>query len=78
MTAYISKMTESLPMRSDDGLNPGELMDQIDAFPVHTIDYANGEVLRESSLDSVEERDLDDAMFRVPDGYRRRDPFAGR
>lgn len=78
MAAYITKMTESLPMRSDDGLNPGELMDQIDGFPVHTIDYANGEVLRESLLDSVEERDLDEAMFRAPDGYRRRDPFAGR
>ena len=78
MAAYITKMTESLPMRSDDGLNPGELMDQIGGFPVHTIDYDNGEVIRESSLDSVEERDLDEAMFRAPDGYRRRDPFAGR
>ncbi len=78
MAAYITKMTESLPMRSDDGLNPGELMDQIDGFPVHTIDYANGEVLSESSLDSIEERDLDEAMFQVPDGYRRRDPFGGR
>jgi len=78
MAAYITKMTESLPMRSDDRINPGELMDEIDGFPVHTIDYKNGVVARETSLDSVTEQDLDEGMFAAPEGYRRQDPFGSR
>lgn len=75
MAAYITKMTESMPMGSDDRINPGELMDEIDGFPVHTIDYENGAVVGETSLDSVTEQDFDEGMFAVPEGYRRQDPF---
>jgi hypothetical protein len=78
MAAYITKMTESMPMSSDDRINPGELMDEIDGFPVHTIDYENGVVVRETSLDSVTEQDLDEGMFAAPEGYRRQDPFGPR
>lgn len=74
MAAYMTKITESMPMRSDDRMNPGELMDKIDGFPVHTIDYENGVIVRETSLDSVTEQDLDEGMFAPPEGYRRRDP----
>ena len=75
MAAYMTKMTESMPMGSDDRINPGELMDEIDGFPVHTIDYENGAVVGETSLDSVTEQDLDEGMFAAPEGYRRQDPF---
>lgn len=78
MAAYIKKLTESMPMVSNDGLNPGELMEQIDGFPVHTIDYQNGKVLREMSLDSVAEQELERDMFSAPKGYRRQDPFSQR
>lgn len=78
MAAYITKMTESMPMRSDDRINPGELMAEIDGFPVHTIDYENGAVVRETWLDSVTEQDLDEGMFAAPEGYRRQDPFGSR
>ncbi len=59
MAAYMTKMTESMPMGSDDDINPGELMNEIDGFPVHTIDYENGTVMGETSLDSVTEQDFD-------------------
>jgi hypothetical protein len=78
MAAYMTKMTESMPMRPKEGLNPGELMDQINGFPVHTIDYDNGRVARETSLDSATEQDLDQGMFAAPEGYRRQDPFGQR
>jgi len=78
MAAYITKMTESLPMRPAGQSNPGELMDQIDGFPIHTVDYANGQIVQEVSLDSVEEQDLDDELFGAPEGYRKQDPFRGR
>lgn len=78
MAAFLTKLTESLPMRSGNELNPGELMEQIGGFPVHTLDYENGQVVRESSLESVGEQDLDAAIFAAPEGYREQDPFSGR
>ena len=78
MAAYIEKLTESMPMRPGGQLNPGELMEQIDGFPIHTVEYANGRKVREVSLDSVTEKALDDALFQAPEGYRQQDPFRGR
>jgi hypothetical protein len=52
-------------------MNPGELMKQIDGFPVRTIDYDNGVAAGEVTMDSVSEKDLEAAMFEVPEGYRR-------
>lgn len=78
MAEYSRKMAESMPMLSNDGLNPGELMNQIDGFPVHTIDYNNGQVQGETSLDSVIEQDLEKDLFAAPVGYRREDPLGPR
>lgn len=75
MAAYMKKMTESLPMRSGDQMNPGELMNEIDGFPVHTVDYENGVATGDVSLESVTERDIEPGMFAAPEGYRREDPF---
>ncbi|MBT8089946.1 MAG: hypothetical protein KJO01_07040 [Gammaproteobacteria bacterium] len=75
MAAYITKMTESMPMDVNDGMNPGELMDQIDGFPVLTTDYENGVAVRETSVDSVIEKNLEPGLFAAPDGYRRENPF---
>lgn len=78
MAAYMRKMSESMPMFRDAGMNPGELMDQFDGFPVHTIDYRNGKVLQETSLDAVSEQGLDAEVFTAPEGYRREDPMRSR
>lgn len=78
MSVFITKMTESMPMQSSDGINPGELMDQIDGFPVHTIEYENGKVTAEVSLESVTEQNLDQGLFSAPEDYRRQDLFQGR
>ena len=78
MAAYMAKMTESLPMGSDEDVNPVELMDQMDGFPVHTVEYQNGRVVSETSLDSVVEKDLDEKLFAAPEGYNRDDPFGSR
>ena len=78
MATYMAKMTESLPMRSGQAANPGELMDQIDGFPVLTIDYTIGVVTGKTALDSVAEQDLGKDLFNAPEGYVREDPFAGR
>ncbi len=75
MAAYMKKMMESMPMRSDDEMNPVEMMDKIDGFPVHTIDYENGVVAGDRSLDSVTEKDLDPDTFAAPEGYTQANPF---
>jgi hypothetical protein len=78
MADYVRKMTESLPMSTDASMNPGELMDQLDGFPVHRIAYAGGEVVEEDLLESLTEKELDEGLFAAPDGYRREDPFQKR
>lgn len=78
MAAYMQKMTESMPMMPDDQMNPGKLMSEIDGFPVHTIDYANGVATGDVSLDSVTEKDIEPDTFAAPEGYRREDPFRNR
>ena len=78
MAAYMTKMAEKLPMGPNDQPNPGELMEQIDGFPIHTLQYENGVVTRQESLDSIEEQDLGDELFAAPSGYQQKDPFAGR
>jgi len=78
MAAYMTKLTESMPMGAKDRTNPGELMEQIDGFPINTNYYKNGSVVRKESLDSVTEQDLEPGMFAAPEGYRREDPFGGR
>lgn len=78
MASFMTKMIESMPMRANVGMNPGELMDQIKGFPVHTIDYRNGAAVGETSLESVSEQDIDDGLFVVPVGYKREDPMRRR
>jgi len=78
MADYVKKMTEALPMSTGESMNPGELMDLIDGFPVHRIAYENGEITQEDSLESLVEEDLDISLFAAPDDYRREDPFQSR
>ena len=78
MTGFINKMTESMPHRGSAGFNPGELMDQIDGFPVHMIDFAGGRVAGETTLESVAAEDVDPGLFSAPADYQRMDPLAGR
>jgi hypothetical protein len=79
MAEFITEMTESMPFGSgDDGLNPGELMDQIDGFPVHTVEYTNGVVSGEVLLESVVEQDVDEGLFSAPADYQRQEILQGR
>ncbi len=76
MAAYVTKLAESMPMMASGDINPGELMDMFDGFPVHSVDYMNGRPVEETSLESVTEKELASDLFAAPDGYRREDPFA--
>lgn len=78
MAAYVKRLSESMPMMASGGINPGELMDQFDGFPVHSVGFKNGKPVEETSVESVTEKELAPDLFAAPDGYQREDPFARR
>ena len=80
MAKFINSLAESMPGPLGESMaeNPMGLINQIDGFPVRTVDYVDGEVSSETILSSVEDRDLDPALFDIPVGYTRQDPFAGK
>ena len=80
MARFVKKMTESLPGPFGAGMaqNPMNMMDQIDGFPVHTVQFERGAVNQEISLESVNEQTLDESMFAAPADYKKQDLFKGR
>jgi len=77
MAEFVKKMIASLPdmVASRVAGNPMEMMDQIDGFPVHTLQYENGKVSQEVSLESVSEQALADNLFTPPADYKKLDMF---
>ena len=80
MAIFITSLADSMPGSLGAAMaeNPMGLVDQFDGFPVRTVDFSGGEVLSETTLESVIEKNLDPALFVAPDGYTRRDPFSGQ
>lgn len=77
MAGFMKKMTASLPdmVGSRAAGNPMEMIDQIDGFPVHTLQFDAGKVSQEVSLESVTEKALEDNLFGPPGDYRKQDMF---
>ncbi len=80
MAVFVTKLTESLPgpLSASISDNPGAIMEQIDGFPVHSVEYQYGQASAEVSLESIEEQELEATVFAAPDEYELQDPFAGR
>ena len=80
MAKFIKSMADAMPGALGEAMaeNPMDLMEEINGFPVRTIDYVDGQKRSETTLESVQEKGLDAALFDVPDGYRKVDPFAGQ
>jgi hypothetical protein len=77
MAEFVKKMIASLPdmVASRVAGNPMEMMDQIDGFPVHTLQFENGKVSQEVSLESVSEQALAANLFTPPADYKKLDMF---
>ena len=80
MAKFMNSLAKSMPgpLGASMAENPMGLIDQIDGFPVRTVDYIDGQVSAETSLSSVADSDLDPSLFAIPEGYTQQDPFAGR
>ena len=48
-------------------------MDQIDGFPVRVRTFGSGRMTSESTLKSITQKDLEQSIFSVPEGYEMRD-----
>jgi hypothetical protein len=75
MGAFMKKLAANLPSAFASSLesNPMQMMDQIDGFPVHTLQYDNGTVSYETSLESAIEQTVEDAFFSPPKDYKRQE-----
>ena len=80
MARFMNDLSESMPepMASAMAENPMELIDQIDGFPVRRVDFTNGQIHSETTLEGVVEQALDESVFAVPEGYTEQDLFEGQ
>lgn len=67
-TTKILKSFRNTPL-AELGNHPLRLLDQVDGFPILTREFRDGAVVRETTLKSAVEKDLDAALFAPPDGY---------
>ena len=77
MAGFMKKMIASLPdmIASRVAANPMEMMDQIDGFPVHTLQFEQAELSQETSLESVSAQALEKSLFVPPGDYKKQDLF---
>lgn len=73
MTSFFKKMADALPMGGSADIDLGELLDDIDGFPVVTTQYQSGRIAEVTTLESATNEDIDPAKFSIPDGYARQD-----
>ena len=72
MARFTTKLLQSFqdtPL-AELGNHPLRLLDQVDGFPILSREFRDGRVVRETTLKSAVEKDLDAAaLFAPPDGY---------
>jgi hypothetical protein len=59
------------PMMASMDQNMFKQLKELGGFPVSSINYQNGKPSEESTLKSVEKRDLDKSTFAAPKGYKK-------
>jgi hypothetical protein len=75
MTGMLNKLYEEMPFGGEGARNPMEALDELDGFPVRTVDIENGKPVRETVLESSQQKAIDGDIFEAPSDYSRRDPF---
>ena len=75
MGEFMSQLFESMPFGGQGVRNPLEMINKIDGFPVHAVDFENGVAVTETTLESAGQKDIDASMFELPAGYQQMDPF---
>lgn len=77
MAAFMKEMMSASPFMAQGAENEFFAgVDEIDGFPVMTREFRDGKATEETVLKSVEKKKLDTAVFALPEGYKKVDPFA--
>ncbi len=72
MARFTTKLLESLqntPL-AELGNHPLRLLDQVEGFPILSREFRDGRAVRETTLKSALEKDLDADLFAPPEGYK--------
>ncbi len=69
MAQFLSRLYDAIPMPSGAIQNPMQLFEELDGFPVHSIEFEYGEAVSETSLGSVRSESIDGALFEIPGDY---------
>ena len=75
MARFTTKLLQSFqntPL-AELGNHPLRLMDQVDDFPILSREFRDGRAVRETTLKSAVEKDLDADLFAPPEGYKEAD-----
>jgi hypothetical protein len=70
MGKMMEPLSQSMPGGAASPLTTGG--EQMDGFPVRTVTYSGDKPVSENKVVGVERRDLEDALFTVPDGYKKK------
>ena len=68
MEGMLEQFSDMAPIRMDN--NPFSYMKDIGGFPVFSRQYTNGKIIQETTLSSITESSIDDAVFQAPEGYQ--------
>lgn len=77
MSAFLNKMMDAIsqgPINFMDSMMDDNMFQQIEelgGFPVSSINYDNGTPSKESTLESIEAKDLAKSTFTAPKGYKK-------
>ena len=75
MARLFKTLSDAIPFGETGSRNPMAALRELDGFPVHTVDFENGEAVSETVLESAGEKPIDAGIFDVPPDYSRTDPF---
>ena len=75
MGEFLSQLFDSMPFGGQGVKNPLEMINKMDGFPVHAVDFENGVAITETTLESAKQQAIDASMFELPAGYQQMDPF---
>lgn len=68
MEGMLQQFSDMAPIRMDN--NPFSYMKDIGGFPVFSRQYSNGNAIQETTLSSITQSAIDDAVFQIPEGYQ--------
>lgn len=75
MADLLNRLYDAVPFDGQGVRNPMEMLNELNGFPVRTVEFENGKAVRETILESSKEKAIDADIFLLPANYSRIDPL---